>query len=170
MITKLQYYTAVWDGSSWLQLPGITPKFKVSRFWDGEQYTAVWDGSSWIQLPGITPKFRRSRFWPDPPERSIWRFPRTTIMGLVMAGFAVLAWGASRMDEQPCEVGPHTYTDGSGLWLPWLILVVLAAVGYHVGRENGTAWVRTMAVLGIVAAGVTFPVWAVVLSGMNCSL
>jgi len=94
------------------------------------------------------------------------------MLGLITAGCITLAAGVTRLEDKACDVGGKMYTDASGAWLPWFVLGLLALLGVAVSRRwaPGVRWIRTMAVLGVVAAVVTCPVTQLLLSGAECGL
>ena len=135
-------------------------------WWDGERYTAEWDGGQVIGHYG------HSASQSCEPRRRASLFVSITMVGLVLAGCLVLWWGPTRTEERPCELSEFTYTTVGGLWLPWLLLVVLVVFGWEVSQEGapGVRWVKLLAILGIVVAVVTFPGLAFFMGVANCSM
>jgi hypothetical protein len=140
----------------------------VYLWWDGQRYThsADWDGTSWS-----------CKAYPPPaPTLPATPFARNTIIGLALTGCAVLVWGYLRYADQgpkQCEGNAlQTYYGVGPLWLPWLVLLVLAISGYLVRqrRARRVRWISTMAHMGVVVTLLTFPVVAFLLEGMNCGL
>ena len=136
------------------------------RWWDGEQYTGEWDGSQVIGRYGQS----ASRSRKPRPRASL--SVSIIMVGLVLAAGLVMWWGTTRTEERPCEASAFTYTTVGGLWLPWLVLVVLVAFGSAISQEAapGVRWVKVLAILGIVTAVVTFPGVAFFMGAANCSL
>ena len=144
------------------------PEQGVWLWWDGDRYTSLaeWDGTSWSYKECPPPA-------PRPPATP---FARNAVIGLALSGCAVLAWGGLRyanQEPQQCEGNAlQTYYGVGPLWLPWLVLLVLAISGYLVWRRRApqVRWVSTMAHIGVVVTALTCPVVAFLVEGMNCGL
>lgn len=134
-------------------------------WWDGQKFVvrAIWDGSSWRYEPVGEPV-------PLAPPRA-----RRMITLLIVVGCATLVWGGwalSRADERACPSSNFTYTDVSGLWLPWLVMLVLAGCGVWVRRRLApdVPKIKRAARLGVIATVLTFPGWVAVMGAANCGM
>lgn len=134
-------------------------------WWDGHRYTLEWDGSRQVALRNA--------------KRPIGATIAAKIVMpiLVLAGVVVIWWGSTREEYETCEPDPvvrrqRTMLIADGLWLPWFILVGLAAIGFIMWWKNSpnSAWVMGFAILGVSAAVFLFPVWGVAISGLNCGM
>ena len=147
-----------------VNLPGWKRVDSRWLWWDGKQYTAEWDGTSYVPL-STAPGPRSPR-----PRASV--AAGSTMIGVVVLGCLVLWWGSTRTEERQCEVSEFTYPDTSGLWLPWLVLLVLALLGMAVSNEAapGVRWIKVLAIIGLVVSLVTFPGFVACAGLMNCAL
>jgi hypothetical protein len=133
-------------------------------WWDGEQYTLEWDGITYLPLSSVR--------GPRGPRPSASMEARMAMIGIAVLECVVLWWGAGNAEERQCESSEFTYTDVGGLWLPWLVLLLLALLGLAVSRRAapGVRWIKVLAVLGLVATGVTFPGLVAFVGAANCGL
>ncbi len=111
----------------------------------------------------------------DEPVPSVPPNARRLITILIAVGCATLIWGGwalSRSEERECPSSNFTYTDVSGLWLPWLVMVVLASCGVWVRRRLAphVPKIKRATRFGVVAAVLTFPGWVAVMGVMYCAL
>jgi hypothetical protein len=166
----------------WYEMPGRRGK---RCYWDGSQW-APWVGSpAWYDVPG-EPGLRRywdGQRWTDRyrrRERAATRW-LLALIALAAAGIVTMFWGGRLAFREP-EL-PMTSASAPGcadaaladfiapLWLPWLVLVALLAVGALVTIRHGRTDYRMYLLLGpgALAVALTFPVWVFILSGMGCA-
>ena len=138
-------------------------------WWDGKQYTTEWDGTSYVPLSTAPGPVGRG---PRAPRPRASVAARSTMIGVVVLGCMVLWWGWTRTEERQCELSNFTYTETSGLWLPWLVLLVLASLGMVVSKRAapGVRWIKELATIGLVASLVTFPGFVACAGAMNCAM
>jgi hypothetical protein len=165
-------------GAGWKWIP----QQRVHLWWDGERYTwrADWDGSEWHVEP-VTKPTRRD---PPPPAQAAAeakpqipasRAVRIWMKVLIVAFWAGLVWFAMQTENKQCfPEGPATltYTDVSNAVGPWLLLVGLASVGVctWLWFAEEVAWVKKVAIAGVVVTVVTCPVLVACAGAMNCGL
>jgi hypothetical protein len=136
---------------------------------DGKRYTHEWDGTQYVAL---------AEKWSDPAGPIGATITAKVVMPIVvLAGVVVIWWGSTREEYETCESDPGTRRQrtlliADGLWLPWFILLGLAAIGFVMWRKNSpnSDWVKFSAILGVSAAVLLFPVWGVAITGANCGL
>lgn len=139
-------------------------------WWDGKRYTHEWDGTRYSAFADESS--------PDPTGPIGATIAAKIVMPIVvLAGVVVVTWGSTREEYEPCEPDPGVRRQRSvliadGLWLPWFILVGLAAIGFVIWRKNSpnSDWVAVSAVLCVAAAVLLFPIWGLAMTGTNCGL
>ena len=168
--------------AGWYEVPGGHGR---RCFWDGTRW-APWVGTpAWYEVPG-EPGLRRywgGTSWTDryrrrsEPAALRWLLVLASL-GLTgsayLVGVTVLAirgWGEPQPNwDDACSEGFFAQT---GLaWAPWLVMLVLLAVGFAVTLRHGRTDYRMYLLLLPVAAAVTltFPVWIYIGNGIGCAL
>jgi hypothetical protein len=160
-------------GAGWKWIP----QQGVYLWWDGERYTAQadWDGAQWEvgAVETITPT---ERVRPA-------SFPARAMMSLlVVAGCAALFWGGyvygqNPASSYPVEMWEYYCADenidliAEGLWVPWLVLVVVGGAIVVTWRRLGPndRWLRIPAICALIALVVTCPIVALFVQSANCA-
>jgi hypothetical protein len=107
---------------------------------------------------------------------------------LALVGIGVLVWGwvvtanlgTGSGSTAGSECSKNALSGIGALWVAWLILLLLASIGFTVwmtGRrsadrrgERPDPLVSSLGIPGIAAAVVFFPGWLVLMTGLNCGL
>jgi hypothetical protein len=161
-----------WDGWRWtehrapkpsedrVQPPG-RPGWKkdpndpaLMRYWDGTQ----WDDAT-IPRPLKSSRSLRSGRRPPRQEMQASLFITSVVVGIGLTAWAV-AIGPTREGppSERCRY-PSPPVDLSGWsWLAWLAVVAAAAVVVRGGWRSVRPWRQVLAVCGVVAVWLTFPI------------